>query len=176
MSCSTAVANEVCRRFEQYTNWKFMDDEGKLAVCRAIMEAAKTDKHARLMVDQWCRSRTDAPVEAQVYELAQTVAVPDGSHGIRPDYKCAGCLGCGYKWAYALIDYRNGRRQAERISAVEYADLETKVDGKAGAGQIVARGVEWCDCGYGRHLREVRLARAAMDDDVAEGGKKRRVA
>jgi hypothetical protein len=177
MPCSAAVAAKCAGRLGQYQNWRFAEEPAKLAVLRALTMAAKDDRHALKLIDHWCRTQGDMPLESQIYKLAEELPAGD-CDSAQPDHKCE-CGGTGFRQVWALIDYRYdqrtgryGGKSSQRIGEADFHRLQARVDDLR---QRVASGVEPCVCPYGQRLEQARLARAAVDDDAAAaGGRKAR--
>ena len=175
MPIEPAVAARLCSRFAQFVSWRCCDDEARVAVIACLAEAAQSDDHARRMVDLWCRTQTDAPVEAQVWELAGRVEV--SSAGPPPARGCRECGGSGYRQVFMLVTYARHpsgaiqRGSAQRLTPAEYENLRSRVDGRC---QEVFSAAEPCACDYGLHLGQMRLARQAQDADEAPTGRGRR--
>ncbi len=179
MPCAAEVAVQLTGRFGQYVGWRCADEASQIAVATALQAAAHNDAHARRIVDAWCRSAHDAPLESDIWALAESVPHQDDGD-VRPDHRCE-CGGSGFRQIWVLVDYaydakvgRLGGRKSTRITQAEYEDLRGRVDGVV---QNVYVGVEACLCGYGQRLQEARRVRAAMDSDeaaTASGGARRR--
>jgi len=93
-----------------------------------------------------------------------------------PNWNCLHCKGSAYERTWLLITYRRhpsgDEKSCEENEITEEAakKLMQEVDGHF---QKVVDAVKYCRCHYGRHIRQMRLARLAEEEDKAHRGSRR---
>lgn len=129
-----------------------LTQEGLAEIVDTLAQSVKSESHAKAFADTWLRSSRWFPCPADVFEFVTTTA----QHYANKQWEdCPTCMGSGFRPAYRLATWTNGRLTQEQISLEQHRNLYLKV---AGLGQQECyRGVDYCpDCAQGRHLRDLQ--------------------
>ena len=146
------IATAQVLRFSQFSGFAKLDDVARKELTAAMVEAAKTPRHAREIVDVILREQQWCPVVADIYAAGRETFRPEAPP--EPRVKCSYCYQTGYRRVYILATWDGERCTKERVTEEQYRALRAIVEG-IGVQQVYPM-VEVCDCPHGLRLAAIR--------------------
>jgi hypothetical protein len=101
----------------------------------ALSQSARTNEHARKIIDDWLHDSSEVPTPAAIYELGAATAPAETS-------ECDLCDSTGFRRVYQLVEYE-GKRSRSRV--IQPGDIDQERRSLTGD-QVIIEAVQPCSC------------------------------